>query len=307
VKKVTKEIGSSEPNHCQYPLGHRLDFWLNEKIQRARSQLNYRVGDTSFKAKEFQIVPISLTIRGLDPVFEGYRLVQISDIHLGQWITAERLEGVVDLINQQNPDLVAITGDFVSYILDDHIEKQLARFLARLSPKDATVAVLGNHDHWVGADDIRRLLIKSSNVMDLSNDVFTVTRGQAMLHIAGLDDIWVNRHRLDLVLSKLPPSGPAILLVHEPDFADVSAQTGRFSLQLSGHSHGGQIVIPKLGTPVRSKHFWKYPLGRYQVGDMVQYTNRGLGTNLFWSRINCPPEITVFTLHSGNGQGKDSF
>jgi len=298
VKKITKEIGSSEPNHCQYPLGHRLGFWLNEKIQRARSQLNDRVGDTSFRAKEFQIVPISLAIRGLDPVFEGYRLVHISDIHLGQWITAERLEGVVDLVNQQDPDLVAITGDFVSYVLDDHIE-ELASSLARLSPKDATVAVLGNHDHWVGADDIR-LLIKSSNVMELGNSVFTVTRGQAMLHIAGLDDIMVNRHRLDLVLGKLPPSGPAILLVHEPDFAEVSARTGRFSLQLSGHSHGGQIVIPKLGTPVRSKHFWKYPLGRYQVGDMVQYTNRGLGTNLFWSRINCPPEITVFTLRSGN-------
>jgi uncharacterized protein len=306
VKEVTKETGFSEPNHCQYPLEHSLSFLLNEKIQRARSQLNCSVGDTSFKAKEFQIVPISLTIRGLDPVFEGCRLVHISDIHLGQWISAERLEGVVDLVNQQDPDLVAITGDFVSYVLDDHIEEQLASSLARLSPKDATVAVLGNHDHWVGADDIR-LLIKSGNVMELSNDVFTVTRGQAMLHIAGLDDVMVNRHRLDLVMSKLPPSGPAILLVHEPDFADISARTGRFSLQLSGHSHGGQIVIPKLGTPVRSKHFWKYPLGRYQVGDMVQYTNRGLGTNLLWSRINCPPEITVFTLHSGNGQGKDSF
>ena len=199
---------------------------------------------------------------------------------------------------------MAITGDFVSYVLDDYIE-ELASSLARLSPKDATVAVLGNHDHWVGADDLR-LLIKSSNVVELSNDVFTVRRSHAMLHIAGLDDIIENMHRLDLVLSKLPLSGPAILLVHEPDFAEVSARTGRFSLQLSGHSHGGQIVIPKLGTPVRCYHFRKYPLGRYQVGDMVQYTNRGLGTNLLWSRINCPPEITVFTLHSGNSLSKSS-
>jgi predicted MPP superfamily phosphohydrolase len=223
--------------------------------------------------------------------------VHISDIHLGQWITAERLEGIVDLVNRQNPDLVAITGDFVSYIFEDFAD-ELARSLGRLHPRDATVAILGNHDHWVGADNVRRF-IKSGNVIELCNDVFTISRGGAMLHIAGLDDIIANKHQLDLVLNKLPSSGPAILMVHEPDFADVSARTGRFCLQLSGHSHGGQIVIPKLGTPIRSYLFRKYPLGRYQVGDMIQYTNRGLGTNLIWSRINCPPEITVFSLRAG--------
>jgi hypothetical protein len=105
-----------------------------------------------------------------------------------------------------------------------------------------------------------------------------------------------NQQRLDLVLEKLSPGGLAVLLAHEPDFAEISAKTGRFCLQLSGHSHGGQLVLPKIGTPIRGFMFGKYPLGRYQVGDMVQYTNRGLGTNLIWSRINCPPEITVITL-----------
>jgi len=98
------------------------------------------------------------------------------------------------------------------------------------------------------------------------------------------------------VLAKLPPSGPAILLAHEPDFADVSATTGRFSLQISGHSHGGQLIMPGIGTLVRAPHARKYPLGRYQIGDMVQYTSRGIGTNVFWLRVNCPPEITIFTL-----------
>jgi predicted MPP superfamily phosphohydrolase len=106
----------------------------------------------------------------------------------------------------------------------------------------------------------------------------------------------VKKNELNKVLQKLPPSGPAILLAHEPDFADISAETRRFSLQLSGHSHGGQLVIPKLGTPLRGDSFKKYPLGRYQVGEMVQYTNRGLGTNAFWIRINCAPEITVIDL-----------
>jgi predicted MPP superfamily phosphohydrolase len=85
-------------------------------------------------------------------------------------------------------------------------------------------------------------------------------------------------------------------LVHEPDFADVGAQTGRFDLQLSGHSHGGQINFPLLGPPLLPPCARKYPLGRYQVGEMNLYTNRGLGMVPPKVRINCRPEITVFTL-----------
>ncbi len=299
---AVKEDGSYDLNSSIYPLSHRLSFALQERLQRARCGLHARLGDTSFDKGKFQIVPIPLSIPGLDDAFDGYRLVQISDIHLGQWITAERLDGVVDLVNGQNPDLVAITGDFVSYIFDE-IADELARSLGGLHPRDGTVATLGNHDHWVGADNVRRF-IRRGNVMELGNDVLTIFRGDAMLHIAGLDDIIANKHHLDVVLNKLPTSGPAILMVHEPDFADVSAGTGRFCLQLSGHSHGGQIVIPGLGTPIRSYLFRRYPLGRYQVGNMVQYTNRGLGTNLIRSRINCPPEITVFSLLSEKSKGK---
>jgi hypothetical protein len=86
-------------------------------------------------------------------------------------------------------------------------------------------------------------------------------------------------------------------LAHEPDFAEQSAESGRFGLQLSGHSHGGQILLPGLG-PMRGEMFRKYPLGRYQVGDMVQYTNRGIGTHVLRLRINCAPEITMVSLHT---------
>ncbi len=280
-----------------YSLSHRLSFAAQKKLQLARSNIYTKLGDTSFDPCHFDIVHLSVAIPGLNPAFHGYRMVQISDIHLGQWITAERLRGVVKLVNRQNPDLVAITGDLVSYVLEPFAD-DLVSSLQRLYPKDATVAILGNHDHWVGAERIRRLL-RDSNVIDISNDVLTLTRSDASLNIAGVDSVMVNQNRLDLVMRKLPCRGPAILLSHEPDFADVSARTGRFGLQLSGHSHGGQFVIPGLGTPIRSYHFRKYPLGAYRVGNMIQYTNRGLGTNLFWSRINCPPEITVFVLKPG--------
>ena len=159
----TDQADSKDPDLRAYPLSHRISFKMQEKVQRARSVLYSRLGDTSFHAEKFQVVPLSLAVPGLDPAFEGYRLVQISDIHFGQWITAERLEGVVDLVNSQNADIVAITGDFFSYVLDKY-GNDLARILGRISARDAAVAVLGNHDHWLGADAVRRL-IKSGNIM----------------------------------------------------------------------------------------------------------------------------------------------
>ena len=267
---------------------------FRRKIQLVMSKLSETLGHDRFEPNVFEIEQVRVTIPDLDPVFDGYRLVSVADIHLGQWLTVKRLEGVVGLINQQHPDLIAITGDFFSYEVDRFAGDMIAS-LSKLRPHDASVAVLGNHDHLVGAGQVRNIL-RQSNVVDLSNDVYTVTRGGATLHIAGVDSVMLGKHRLDLVLEKLPPSGPAILLAHEPDFADISATTGRFSLQISGHSHGGQFVIPGMGALIRGSHCIKYPLGQYQVGDMVHYTNRGLGTNVFWVRINCPPEITIFTL-----------
>lgn len=267
---------------------------IRRKMQQGMTSWRYKLFKPEFKPDDFQIEEVEVNIPGLDQAFEDYRIINISDIHLGQWITPEHLEGVVDLVNQQEPDLIAITGDFVSYIFDE-VAEDLESSLNKLKPKDASVATLGNHDHWLGAHKLRSIL-KRCDIIDVSNDVYTLKRGKAQLNIAGVDSVMLNKNRLDLVMDKLPKDGPAILLAHEPDFADISSTTGRFSLQISGHSHGGQFVIPGLGTIIRGPHFVKYPLGKYQVKDMVQYTSRGLGTNIFWFRINCDPEITVFTL-----------
>ena len=116
--------------------------------------------------------------------------------------------------------------------------------------------------------------------------------------MGGVDDVWSGIARLDVVLEKLPEDGAAILLAHEPDFADASAATGRFDLQISGHTHGGQVVVPFYGAPILPYLGQRYPAGLYQVGDMLQYTNRGVGMARIPIRINCPPEITLFTLES---------
>ena len=166
-----------------------------------------------------------------------------------------------------------------------------------LTEKYPTLAVLGNHDYWTNANAVRSAL-KACKVIELSNDVYSLSNGSDQLHIAGVDDIWEGQDRLDIVLDKLPQTGAAILLAHEPDYADVSAKTGRFDLQLSGHSHGGQVVLPFIGTPVLPYLGRKYPSGLYRVGMMWQYTNRGVGMARLKVRFNCRPEITVFTLES---------
>lgn len=267
-----------------------------QKIQRGMTYWRHKIGNPEFNQKDFQIEYVEVTIPGLDPSFHNYKIGNISDIHLGQWITPEHLDGVVDILNNEKPDSITITGDFVSYILDD-VEEDLEKSLKRLKPKEFTIAVLGNHDHWLGSNRIRQIL-HNCNIIDVSNDFYTISHDDAVLHVAGVDSVMLEKHRLDRVMEKLPDDGPAILLAHEPDFADISSTTGRFALQISGHSHGGQFLIPGLGTFIRGPHFFKYPVGKYQVGDMVQYTSRGLGTNVFWFRINCSPEITIFILKS---------
>ena len=241
------------------------------------------------------VTQVQMTLPRLAPTFDAYRLVQISDFHLGTWLSYTQLEHAIDLVNQQQPDVVAITGDFVSYHAK-HYYDDLVKALGKIQARDGIVAILGNHDHWSDPFVIRQVLAQTG-IIDLSNDVHTLIRGNDCLHLCGVDDYMTANDHLGSVLSQLPEQGAAILLAHEPDFADISGSTGRFDLQISGHSHGGQIVFPWIGSPFLPGYARKYPSGAYQVNGMKLYTNRGLGTAEFQVRWNCRPEITAFTLH----------
>ena len=252
-------------------------------------------GNTEFKPDLFELVNVNVKIKDLSFTFNNYKIVNLTDIHLGQWISPEYLEGVVDYVNELNPDMITLTGDYVSYILDGY-EDALLNSFKKLKAKDGKFAVLGNHDHWNGPQKIREIL-KKAEVVDLSNDVYTIEKNGEKLNISGVDSCTVGADDIDEVLEKLPEDGASILLVHEPDFAKVSSKTKRFDLQMSGHSHGGQLVIPGVKTtPFRASYSLKYPVGLYKIGNMTQYTSKGLGTNTFWLRVNCKPEITLFYL-----------
>jgi uncharacterized protein len=241
-----------------------------------------------------EINSMELTLPHLAAEFNGYRIVQISDIHTDRSTTHKRLTHIFSLVNQQKPDLVAMTGDFIT----GGSEKFLPKFEATLNQiqaKDKIVAVLGNHDYWADPKPISQALTQNG-ILNLGNEVYTLQRGNSKLHIAGVDDIFMGKQRLDLVLSKLTDNSAAILLAHEPDYADTSAATKRFDLELSGHSHAGQIRLPFFKPPILPELGRKYYSGLYQVGEMMHYTNRGIGTTGLHLRFGSRPEITVFTL-----------
>ncbi len=248
--------------------------------------------------ENLEIVPVELHLPRLDPAFDGYRLVQISDIHMGTGITTERLIHIAETVNAQKPDAIALTGDYVTNGDITPLLPGLMDGLSKLQAPDGVFAILGNHDHWTDPAAIR-MVLRRSGLVDMSNSTYTIERGNAVLHLAGVDDYWERQDRLDEVLARLPAEGCAILLAHEPDYADISAATGRFDLQISGHSHGGQVRLPIINRPIHvPRYSTKYPVGRYQVGNMIQYTNRGVGTIAPAVRFNCRPEITIFTLRA---------
>ena len=245
------------------------------------------------------VAEVPLQLPRLGKNFAGLRVAQLSDIHMGGWMDRERFDNAVDLTLEAKPDLLLITGDFlwghdftsdIVVALDD-----LRLTLSRLSEAMPVFAVLGNHDHWISADAMRAVF-KDTNVVDLTNSVHTLTRGDDSLHIVGADDAWQTRPDLNSIIAQVPENGAAILLEHEPDYADKSSATGRFDLQVSGHTHGGQISIPFYGAPVLPYMGRKYPSGLYKVRDMWQYTNRGIGMVRPFVRFNCRAEITIFTL-----------
>ena len=263
--------------------------------------ITYSLRDKKFDSSKIQVVEIDITIDNLGWNFNNLRILNLTDIHLGQWINPEYLDKLIDYVNTLNVDLVTLTGDYFSYVTKGY-EQSLQDSFKKIESKYGKFGVLGNHDHWMGSKKVRDIFT-NSNVIDLSNDVYTLEKDGEFLNICGVDSCTVCADNLDKVLAKMKKDTPSILLAHEPDFAKQSSQTNRFDLQISGHSHGGQFIIPKFETtPFRGPNSRKYPVGIYEVGNMIQYTSKGLGTNSFRLRVNCKPEITIITLKTNKKQ-----
>ncbi len=243
----------------------------------------------------------TLKLRNLPTAFQGIRICQISDIHLDEYTEPYFLERVVHHVNALAPDIVLLTGDFVTrgaltFIAANHAAHRCAEILRTIQCPEK-YAILGNHDVAVGARLVTRAL-NAQGIPVLRNTAIPLTRGGDRLWLGGTADPGTDHPDLNLAVPA-NPGAPVLLMVHAPDFADTVVAHPRFpliNLMLSGHSHGGQIRLPFTGPLVLPPGGQKYPEGLYRFGAMQLYVNRGIGTVGLPFRLNCPPEITVFTL-----------
>ena len=251
---------------------------------------------------EIDVIERPISVRNLPDSFHGYRIVQISDIHFDEFTEPYFLREVIRRVNALNPDVVLLTGDFVTvgaftFVSGTHAAYRCAELLTTLTCP-LRFAVLGNHDVGVGAHTVIDAL-QSNGIPVLVNRHLPIERNGARIWLSGVQDPGTSRPDLDLAIPN-QPDAPVILMAHEPDYALTIQQHPRakfVDLILSGHSHGGQIRLPFLGPVVLPPLGRIYPEGHYHLDNMQLYVNRGIGTVGLPFRLNCPPEITVLTLN----------
>ena len=259
------------------------------------------VGTTGYLALsnesgEVSVERIPIPLKRLPAVFEGFTIAQISDIHLLPYTRPEFVKKAVAVTNSLNPDVTVLTGDYVWR--DNEAMFELTPIIAALNARHGVFGILGNHDYWLDVDPVIEGF-RQARIPLLVNEHVPITIGGDTLVLAGLDDGWAGHPDLDTALDGAQANAPVILLLHEPDLADAYGPDGRCVLQLSGHSHGGQVRLPGTGALILPYLGQKYDFGLYQINDMWLYTNRGLGNISVPMRLNCAPEVTLFTLMGG--------
>jgi predicted MPP superfamily phosphohydrolase len=237
---------------------------------------------------------VKIPLRALGSGFEGFRIVQISDLHVEPHVNTPLLARTVAMVNELKPDLIAITGDIITSTarrLGDLIEP-----LSELRARVGVFASLGNHDVWNAAKPVVAAL-HNHGVKVLQNAGFGLTQGRETLWIAGIDSVWAGHPDPLKALRGSPAGAPCVMLGHEPDYADTLASLSPADvLQLAGHTHGGQVCLPG-GIPIHlPKYGVKYAKGHFEIGNVQLYVNRGIGTITTKARFACPPEITEMTL-----------
>jgi predicted MPP superfamily phosphohydrolase len=243
-----------------------------------------------------QVERVALSLPRLPAAFNGLTVAQLSDIHFGPLVDPALIRRAVDVTLSLGPELIVLTGDYVSRRSDEE-PLLIRRELGRLAAPEGVWAVLGNHDiyNW---DKWTVAALESARIRVLRNANTVLRRSGDRLWLAGVDDVTKSKHDLARSLAGIGLDDAVIVLVHEPDFADEVAGDPRVCLQLSGHSHGGQVCLPFVGPLRLPRLARKYPCGLYQIGGLSLYTNRGLGVMGLPIRINSRPEITLFTLRA---------
>jgi predicted MPP superfamily phosphohydrolase len=251
--------------------------------------------------KRVEHTRLRVDLDGLHDDLRGLRIVQISDLHIGNAMEGDQLARLVAEVNALEPDVIALTGDLFDF--EPRFVEEGARALAALRARYGVYAVLGNHDTYTGAERVAEGLARVAPNVRLLRDELARVPVEPPLYVAGLDDSgrdWTARElelaELEAVAERRPDDGPVLLLVHRPQLFPQASRLG-FPLVLAGHTHGGQLALPTPGGRFNvARLVTPFHRGLYRMNGAVLYVNRGLGFAGPAIRFNCPREITVIEL-----------
>jgi hypothetical protein len=236
---------------------------------------------------------LEISVPGLGAEFDGYRIAQLSDLHIGGLGPRRRAMRWVRRANALDVDLVALTGDYVT--TGDAFHHDIAAVLTALRARDGVFAVLGNHDYFSDGEPMISLL-RAGGVTVLCNEHRAITRGDDRLIVAGVDDTYTRRDDIARALEGREAGLPLVALAHDPQLFHELARRGA-ALVLSGHTHWGQLALPFVAERVNlSRLSYRYHAGLYYSGASTLYVHPGLGTTGPPVRLGAPPEITVLRL-----------
>lgn len=243
----------------------------------------------------YEITYTEIPIRDLPTEFDGFRLVQITDLHHSRIVPLEEIARVIDLVRGLDGEMIVLTGDYTT-ARRRYIEP-CAELLRELSAPEGVWAVLGNHDHYTDPELTARALARAKiNVLNNANTL--IRRKTATLQLIGIDDWSWGATDWARAFKGVDRVRPLILLSHQPRVFDMEETRG-VSLILSGHTHGGQVSFPLIGAPARFAQEFRYIAGLYERNGTKMYVSRGTGMVGIPVRIGARPEISVISLRRG--------
>ena len=243
-----------------------------------------------------EITETDVWLKRLSPALDGLKIVQLTDLHHSLFTPLEEIQRAVHMANHLRPDVVALTGDYIT--LSPAYIWPVARALGKLHARMGVFAILGNHDFRVDPDEITRAL-RAQRIRVLRNAHSALRSGSGVLWVAGVDDLWWEAADIRAALRSIPARDPKLLLCHNPLGIHMAAAHG-IDLVLSGHTHGGQVRLPMVGSVYgRSKLGERFVEGWNRLDGTQIYVSRGIGKVLLPVRYGCPAEITLLRLRSG--------
>jgi predicted MPP superfamily phosphohydrolase len=253
------------------------------------------LGYASLEPYWIRVTRLTVALPRLPAAFVGKTVALLTDPHHGPFNSLPFIRSIVDRTNALAPDLIALGGDFIHGHGRPFI-KPCLQALGQLRAPLGVFAVAGNHDHWHGVQAVRHA-IRDNGIVDVTNVGHWIQLGGSRLRIGGVDDFWEGTQDLDSALGDAADDDACLLLCHNPDYVETLTDP-RVGLVLSGHMHGGQIVIPGVGPCIPSRYGLKYLQGLVRTRYTQVFVSRGLGTVAAPLRFRARPEINLLILAS---------